>query len=175
MSVPSRYQITSRTEVFSTKALRVIHDAVAGLLPKDQLVIEGGVGSGKTFALHDGERLLVAERSCERIAFLDFPSFIARMLDRKRRRRTLDVLFEADVAIIDDAGSSHVSKMPIGLFEEVVIYRHTQNYATWIATNLAPTQFRETFGLRVYDRLRGDGAWFNVSTPSLRGRWKGSA
>ena len=57
----------------------------------------------------------------------------------------------------------------MSLLEELIIHREAHLYPLLATTNLSPNQFRNLFGNRVFDRLKGEwGVWINVDRPSFR-------
>jgi hypothetical protein len=139
------------------------------------VILEGGVGCGKSFALTAYFRACLIENAAfdarDTIAFYAFPQLVTLLLGDDRAA-TLERCCTADELIIDDWGSTYVKQggMVAGMLEEFVIAREAHAFTMLASTNLSPSRFRKRFGERIYDRLRGSwGAWLNVHTPSLRG------
>jgi DNA replication protein DnaC len=136
------------------------------------VVIQGGPGVGKTTGLTlAARRLSLDGGEVDVLKFFTFPTLITALLDPVRRDSTLEACCESDDLLIDDLGSSYLRRdgMARGLIEQVFVHREAHDYPMLCSTNLRPGQFRELFGDRVYDRLRGEwGAWVNVDGPSLR-------
>jgi len=139
------------------------------------LMIEGGVGCGKTHALRALLRYLLIEKArgngIEEIHFYPFPRLVTLLLNNTERAATLERACEADDLIVDDWGSTYVKRdgMVAGLIEEIVIHREARQYSMVASTNLVPKEFRKAFGERIYDRWAGRwGSWIRVHGPSLR-------
>jgi hypothetical protein len=140
------------------------------------VVLEGGVGTGKTWAEICALRYLAVRAFDDVIVFHPFGKLVTALLDQEQRDEVLETASKADELIIDDAGSSYLKRdgMAAGLIEELIIERESHERPLLMSTNLAPKAFREMFGDRVYDRLRGTwGAWVRCAGPSLRGKRKG--
>jgi DNA replication protein DnaC len=170
--IPFAYRDVSFTTRRLTPALR----AAKAFVEDDEftctaMVLQGGVGVGKTTAAVAVARAYIEENLSERVAFYTFGDFVHRLLDGALRAETLDLAREADLVLIDDLGSSYASRDGFGvqMLEEVVIHREASYYPMFLTTNLEPAEFRRRFGDRIYDRLRGEwGRWMNVDGRSLR-------
>ncbi len=138
------------------------------------LILAGGVGVGKSTALYALLRALLIETRDDpatKIAFYEFPRLSQLLLDREQCPATLEACREADVLIIDDLGAGFTKHggFVASCVEEIFIHREAHQYPVVAATNLTPLRFRQLFGERIYDRIRGEwGSWLNVDGPSLR-------
>lgn len=158
------------------------------------VVLQGGVGAGKTTAAVCLVRALIEEGSCEQIASYTFGGFARRTLNGDHpmstleadlyddgavggKTATLEAARESDYLVFDDVGSGYTKRdgFVVEMFEEIVIHREAALYPMLITTNCPPAEFRSKFGDRVFDRLRGSwGAWIDVDGPSLRRKIKRS-
>jgi DNA replication protein DnaC len=114
---------------------------------------------------------LAAGGPVDKIVFYDFPRLSRLLLDPEERDDVLEACREADDLFVDDLGSGFVKRdgFVLGLLEEIIVDREARAYPMLATTNLAPRAFRDLFGARVYDRLRGEwGAWIHCAGPSLR-------
>jgi len=177
LGIPFRYRTISFENVRRTKAV-IVADSYSDLESDEfsmrGVILEGGVGCGKTTAITCAARRIALDFSPPSISvlkFYTFPTLISFLLDPSRRQETLEACIQADELLIDDVGSSYLRRdgMAVGLLEEIIIRREADEAPMLCTTNLPPKKFRELFGDRCYDRLRGEwGAWIDVGGPSLR-------
>ena len=140
------------------------------------VVLAGRPGCGKTVALRKAlQRLRRYEEEHDlrnEIRFYSFPELSTLLLDPDERNDTLRALREADELILDDVGAGHLPAkggFVVACFEDMIVHREEHHYPVLMSTNLSPQRFRQVFGERVYDRLKGPwGAWISVDGPSLR-------
>jgi len=141
------------------------------------LLLAGRVGCGKTHAaevaaeLHPEEGRLVTAFRLSRLAPWD---------------KEIDVLIRIrGVLVIDDVGTEHEAKAGkfASLLDGIVNDRHHAGRKTVLTTNLNVIQkensipgqsFRERYGERLFDRIRGNGRAMESNSESLRGKKLGS-
>lgn len=175
--VPFLYRSASFESARPTPALQAARNFadVDGDYGCRGMVLEGGVGCGKTHALVCTLREIAVAVALgggmDETAFFSFPELSRLLLDRERLKATMEACCESDVLILDDLGSGHTKAggFVVSCVEEFIVHREACRYQLLMSTNLAPRSFRTMFGARVFDRLRGPwGAWINVDGPSLR-------
>ena len=139
------------------------------------VVLEGGVGCGKTTALYARLRALALDQVQmdlrDVIQIYTFPQLSRLLLDEDERDDTLEACCEADELLLDDLGAGYTKAagFVVSLVEEIVIHREARLYPILATTNLEPKRFRSLFGDRVFDRLKSEwGCWLNVDRPSFR-------
>ena len=160
VNVP-RKCIEALADLERTKAIETVEQAKELLV-----VLAGGVGVGKSVAAahwlatklgdvtpgpHMGRRWYV---------FGTLPPF-GPLFDEACRVRA---------AVLDDVGTEvhDESDRSRSMMDAIVNERHSNGRSTCITTNLDAARFRERYGERVYDRLRGDGIWYAVAGKSRR-------
>jgi len=178
LGVPLKYENCALESARSTPSIAIAkqyRDVEDDELLCKCVVLYGGPGCGKTWALRAAYRDAVLEKTRhetrDQIVFFDFPQLITLLLNADERAGTLEKCYQADELFIDDLGSSYLKRDGLvqGLIEQIFIEREQQSYSMLLSTNLPPKKFRTAFGDRVYDRIAGEwGEWIDVSGPSLR-------
>jgi DNA replication protein DnaC len=183
--VPPLYRWASFAKADPTPAITAARSYAGGFDDDDDdweyldraMILEGAVGCGKTTALYAFLRHRAVENARidgeDQIHFFPFPKLIGLLLNAELRDDTMEACINADELIIDDWGSSYVKRdgFAQGIIEEIVVHREAHEMAMLASTNLSPKDFRQMFGERVYDRLRGRwGAWIRCAGSSLRGK-----
>ena len=136
------------------------------------MVLAGGVGVGKTVAatwamvhLPMNTHSSYGTRRFRHISQLCEIGLYGG--DEAKRER--DILKGGRMLVLDDVGTEHMTETFQTMFDGLINARYEDDGATIITTNLSSETFRERYGVRIYDRLRGRGAWFEISHESLRG------
>lgn len=172
--VPARIaEIALRAQY--TDAIQHASEFLSVVVPRDDkniLVLAGGVGVGKSVAAawtamslppngygaFGVRRFKHTAELCELLSSYD--------ADQKKER---DLLKSCRVLVLDDVGTEHMTEAFQTFFDGLVNARYEHDGITVITTNLTSDLFRERYGLRIYDRLRGRGAWYDIAHASLRG------
>lgn len=144
--------------------------------PPGTLVISGGVGSGKTVAASWAVSQRPSSRSLRPGGewpvelwpmFLD----VGRLLRLPRYGQEANEAFrpleECALLAIDDVGNE-VGDI-VGTLDALVVARHAGKLRTILTTNTKVDEFRRRYGERVYDRIKGAGAYCELADPSRRG------
>lgn len=145
-----------------TDATRIVAEWDRG--PKSTLVLEGGVGTGKTVAAADwiarrGAGLFRKARDVATLSSFDCAAW------RELAEVPRLVIDDVGTEPLDDKGWALSSLL--GLLDR----RYDADLATVITTNLSFETMRARYGIdggRFLDRLRESGRWFKLSGESLR-------
>lgn len=171
-SIPERYRdvrLETSAPIPAIVAVRNFLDADANATRC--LIAAGPTGVGKTQAAVAGlRREAVWHQKPSRCAFFTMAT-LARGFIREDSDEILDRAIKADLLLIDDVGASYMKNGGVAetLFEELIVTREAQESQTILTTNLTAEQFREAFGDRVADRIRGEwGVWRSLPGASLR-------
>lgn len=147
------------SEPFDTPAVRQLSDAMASLLLPTIVVLQGGVGCGKTCA---AVRWLLGQGGL----FVGAAALQAvdKYTDESRRYMTTPAL------VLDDIGVEYMDKKGFlfSYLDGLLTARHAAELPTVITTNLSAEVFKERYGERIADRIRGNGRFIKVSGTSLR-------
>lgn len=134
------------------------------------LVLAGGVGVGKTIAacwvMAHADPGKWGARRFRHVSQLVETGLYGGDIERAERK----ALRDAKVLVIDDVGSEHLTDGFQTMFDGLINHRYEALGATILTINLTTEQFLERYGKRIYDRLRGRGAWYEINHESLRGR-----
>ncbi|MGI6151647.1 MAG: ATP-binding protein [Christensenellales bacterium] len=140
----------------SSKKLYSICEAYADAIPCGEiknLVILGGTGLGKSFALH-----AVGNRALERgisVRLTTAPMFFAAEMERIRGGANENAaLFDAELLLIDDLGAEPAnSTVSADSLFALFDHRTTEGRFTCVASNLTPAQISQRYGPRIISRL----------------------
>jgi DNA replication protein DnaC len=124
------------------------------------LLICGSPGTGKTFLTHciakeiiDKMNVVFYKSSWELFDIIRINSFGNSL---EKRNNPYDMIFEADLLIIDDLGSEANNSLTIPELFTVVNERLLSKKATIISTNFMPTGLRKTYLDRIFSRLSNE-------------------
>lgn len=138
------------------------------------LLILGGVGSGKTFGaiayVGSNARLWLHRGNPVVDAVFVRAYTVGEMLQRKQWDQ-IDDLRNKKWLIIDDLGiegAGYKSKDFHSFFEDLFIHRHEQQKRTLMTSNATLEQVQETLGDRFLSRLRETGDIFQTDDPDMR-------
>ncbi|GEM_PF-5618211 len=89
----------------------------------------------------------------------------------------MDEVFKVPELVIDDAGTEPLFESGAGAstFDQIIVARIGNLLPTVITTNSTPKTFRERYGDRVADRIKGHGRFVSTAGPSLRTGRRGGA
>lgn len=104
--------------------------------------------------------------------FLDMAEASAWSLWDKDDERMRDRALSTELLILDDLGRERGDGAAV--LEAIINSRNAAERRTVLTSNLGPREFAERYGARILDRLRGDGAAFQATGPSLRGKLVGA-
>ena len=81
-------------------------------------------------------------------------------------------LLEASRLVIDDLGEEFNDTKGnfLAVLDETISDRVANERPTVITTNLDVDKFRDRYGRRITDRIRGDGRWVAFAGESMRGQ-----
>lgn len=167
---PRAIQTASRAR--DTDAIRWAKEFIEAWQRDDvgMMVLAGGVGVGKTvaavwamMAIPQNQHGAWGIRRFRHISDLCEMGFG----DEERKER--QQLRHAHVLVIDDLGTEHLTEKIQTMLDGLINARYEDTGATIITTNLPSEQFSARYGKRIYDRLCGRGAWYDIPHESLRG------
>lgn len=138
----------------STRAVRAVRKWVATSIP--MLILCGPVGTGKTVAIAEAG-LRLGGGICLS------PS----RLYRETRREDSMAVFKSHFVALDDLGVEHLNGAWMEGFQDWLDMRRVLG-RTLITTNLNPRAMQIRYGDRVWDRLRSDGVFVELSGKSMR-------
>lgn len=137
-------------------------------------VMSGNVGSGKTQAAHywllDAFNRNPSEWHPAGIRMAT-AAWFARTSRYAKDGDKFELLAKPRKLVLDDLGVEFSDKGGSFLvdLDELLDLRWSSKSATLILTNLDAAEFKSRYGKRLYDRARGEGRWFDVKHPSMRG------
>lgn len=82
--------------------------------------------------------------------------------------RRIQRLSDVPWLVLDDLGAELVTQPWIATLQTIVDRRHEARRRTVLTANLSAERFREQYGRRVVDRIRGDGAIIGCGAESRR-------
>jgi len=164
-------EVLFKGDVKQTPAL----DAINAFGGDGICIISGNVGCGKTLAAHswllDAANVEPRDWSARGIRMVTAAWFARTSRYANREEDKFNALTEPRRLVVDDLGVEFNDEK--GSFrvdvDELLDLRWRAKLPTVITTNLASEEFKERYGLRLYDRARGQGTWQNVKHESLRG------
>ena len=143
------------------------------------VVFAGPVGGGKTIAAsepllhHFTEKHWTAPSGDRGVSLLRRKALWVSMSEMaslslwdKEDQRMKDRATETELLVLDDLGREPGDGAY--LLENILNSRMSDLKQTTMTTNLRPEAFAERYGARIMDRMRADGAIFQVGGPSLR-------
>lgn len=82
----------------------------------------------------------------------------------------MGLLLKAPRLVVDDLGTEYLDERGAFMttFDELLNERYAHRRPTVITTNLNAEAFRARYDMRVVDRLREDGSFMEIESPSLR-------
>jgi len=148
-------------EVRATEPMEVARQNQACKL----LVLAGKAGAGKTVAAC----WLVAQPKTKTALFVK-----AAQLARWQRydEDEVDRLIDPGLLVIDDLGAEFNDERGsfLTLLDEVLVRRLEEKRRTVVTTNLDAGEWEARYGIRILDRIRESGVFYQFGGPSLRGR-----
>lgn len=141
---------------------------------KNNLLILGGVGSGKTFgaiAYVGSNARLWYYRSVPVIDALFVRAYTVGEYITRKNWEKLDEIRDKKWLIVDDLGiegAGYKSTDFHSFFEDLFIHRHEQQKRTLMTSNATIEQIRETLGERFLSRLRETGDIFQTDDQDMR-------
>jgi DNA replication protein DnaC len=155
--VPRKVRRVLEGELAQTGAL-----AAAESFDGEILVLSGPPGCGKTVAAgrwfvqqYDGGGEFITASQLERVG---------------RYGEELDKLGSVRCLVIDDLGNEYLDQKGsfASLLDGLINERYSNERGTVIATNLSAEEFKQRYGERIADRIRGAGRFVSINEPSLR-------
>lgn len=143
------------------------------------LIISGGVGTGKTYA---GCALVVraveAGLKGQVMTLREFVMAIRSTWGRRSGPSEQDVLKEAcgvDLFMLDDIGAGQCKEDEMVLVFDLIDGRNKRCKSTVVTTNLDSKALTTLLGVRIYDRLRDRGTWAVMDGETRRSNWSDKA
>jgi len=154
-------------------------DSIPELLDGNMIVLSGGIGCGKTFAAQVGaffynwcERYRTTYRKGIELNVLKPYYTLITAPDYLRTRFDKNAYDVSDdyFLIIDDLGREYFTDSGFGIAEWDRLFdnRYSKKLPTIITTNLKPSELKEVYGDRIYDRLKQCAVWCQFKGDSLR-------
>lgn len=144
---------------------------------RHNIMILGGVGSGKTFGsiayVSSNVNLRFTERGEAVLNGLFVRAYTVSEYIQRKNWAALDELRAKKWLIIDDLGiegAGYKSNDFLSFFEDLFSERHEKQKRTIITCNATPEQALETFGNRFFSRLRETGEIFETLDADMRGK-----
>jgi len=141
---------------------------------KNNLLILGGVGSGKTFgaiAYVGNNARLWHHKGIPVIDALFVRAYTVGEFIQRKAWDKLDEIRNKKWLIVDDLGiegAGYKSTDFHSFFEDLFIHRHEQQKRTLMTSNATTEQVKETFGDRFLSRLRETGSIFETDDADMR-------
>lgn len=140
----------------SSKKLKAICEDYANSVPEGRirnLLIVGGTGLGKSYALH-----AVGNRALERgvpVRLTTAPKFFAAEMERIKGGADQNApLFTVQLLLIDDLGAEPAgSSVGADSLFALIDHRTTEGLFTCVASNLSPAEISQRYGPRITSRL----------------------
>ena len=91
------------------------------------------------------------------------------LYDKDGERKARAEIKTSKCLVIDDVGVEYMNDVFLALWDSIVNARYGAMGRTIFTTNLTAQMFADRYGGRVYDRIKGRGAWFDIDEQSMRG------
>ena len=155
--VITKVGMTERT--YMEKQLERCRRYAAGFREKrENLLFRGNTGVGKSFLSHCIAKELIDQGFA--VLYLGaaelFECMAAVSMDREddlSRKEQYDLIFSADLLIIDDLGTEMMNSLTISQFFNLLNARDVPEKGTVISTNLSLTMMRDTYTERITSRI----------------------
>ena len=125
---------------------------------RENLLFRGNTGVGKSFLSHCIAKELIDQGFA--VLYLGaaelFECMAAVSMDREddlSRKEQYDLIFSADLLIIDDLGTEMMNSLTISQFFNLLNARDVPEKGTVISTNLSLTMMRDTYTERITSRI----------------------
>ena len=125
---------------------------------RENLLFRGNTGVGKSFLSHCIAKELIDQGFA--VLYLGaaelFECMAAVSMDREEdlsRKEQYDLIFSADLLIIDDLGTEMMNSLTISQFFNLLNARDVPEKGTVISTNLSLTMMRDTYTERITSRI----------------------
>ena len=125
---------------------------------RENLLFRGNTGVGKSFLSHCIAKELIDQGFA--VLYLGaaelFECMAAVSMDREEdlsRKEQYDLIFSADLLIIDDLGTEMMNSLTISQFFNLLNARDVPEKGTVISTNLSLTMLRDTYTERITSRI----------------------
>lgn len=126
------------------------------------LYIYGPVGTGKTYLLNS-----IAKEVMDRghsVVYLPESDLVSNILEhrfaysesKQKLRGKIDMIYEADLLIIDDLGANSTNETSISAVFEALNKRLVNKLPVIISSNLDTEELRVTYDQRIYSRVAGN-------------------
>ena len=155
--VITKFGMTERA--YMEKQLDRCRRYAAGFREKrENLLFRGNTGVGKSFLSHCIAKELIDQGFA--VLYLGaaelFECMAAVSMDREddlSRKEQYDLIFSADLLIIDDLGTEMMNSLTISQFFNLLNARDVPEKGTVISTNLSLTMMRDTYTERITSRI----------------------
>lgn len=147
-------------EPIETEAVRAIRAAFSGPTPPTIVILQGGVGCGKSCAA----ALWASEKSAKWVT--------AKALARMGYDDDIEKLGNCDALVLDDLGTEYADAKGffVSNLDGLIDDRYARELPTVITTNVPPDEFKARYGERIADRIREAGKFIKVAGESMRRR-----
>ena len=180
--LPEKYRSMTfdnfRTDIYTdpadmTRKLARIHhfiDALAEGRPMGNLMLRGYVGRGKTHlsaaianACIERDLIVVYRRVDDLLELIRVCKF-ERGLDSEETSRTLDLLYNSDLLILDDFGAEVHTAFAIDELTRLIEERNLRNKSWVINTNLELNEIENIYDPRLMERITEKVSVFRLET-----------
>lgn len=127
----------------------------------ENLYIYGPVGTGKTYLLNSIAKQVMDDGFS--VVYLSESDLVSDILEhrfafsetKQKLREKIDMIYEADLLIIDDLGTNSTNETSISALFEVLNKRLVNSLPVIISSNLDTEKLRTTYDQRIYSRITG--------------------
>lgn len=126
------------------------------------LYIYGPVGTGKTYLLNSIAKVVMDDGKS--VIYLPESDLVSNILEhrfafsenKRLLRDKIDMIYEADLLIIDDLGTNNTNEVAISAIFEVINKRLVNKLPVIISSNLEPDDLKDFYDARIYSRIVGN-------------------
>lgn len=126
------------------------------------LYIYGPVGTGKTYLLNSIAKIVMDDGKS--VIYLPESDLVSNILEhrfafsenKRLLRDKIDMIYEADLLIIDDLGTNNTNEVAISAIFEVINKRLVNKLPVIISSNLEPDDLKDFYDARIYSRIVGN-------------------
>lgn len=155
------------------KILQHCHGFINRFPNHENILFQGSTGVGKTFLSHCiAKEIMDRGYTCAYTTAFQLFDYLAKHTFRKEREedteRSLNMIFQCDLLIIDDLGTEMVNKFVISQLFQCLNERLIQEKSTIISTNLSVREFRDTYSERIFSRVIEHYSWHKIYGDDIR-------
>ncbi|GFO84399.1 MULTISPECIES: ATP-binding protein [Anaerostipes] len=139
----------------------------------ENILFQGSTGVGKTFLSHCiAKEIMDKGYTCVYTTAFQLFDYLAKHTFQREKEedteRSLNMIFQCDLLIIDDLGTEMVNKFVVSQLFHCLNERLIREKSTIISTNLSVKEFRDIYSERIFSRIIEHYSWHKIYGDDIR-------